>query len=171
MTKVDKLQAALDTGQLWRAKEILAGRIGSADFSPELCEQFGKLLLQMGDDLQAGKYLFLSGVRLTEYESAIRLYVRRYSRAGWQSLLGSFPAAARRAVWADMPQTVKNELREAGVPIRNESEAVGGDAAAAPIAPLGWRGCLTVIAVVLFGGFLISYLIVLVIESRAAGPR
>jgi hypothetical protein len=125
----------------------------------------------MGDDLEAGKYLFLSGVRRPEYESAIRLFVRRYSRAGWQSLLSSFPAAARCAPWADMPLTVKNELREAGVPIRNESEAVWGTLRRAPIAALGWRGCLTVIAVVLLVGFLLSYLVVLVIESRAAGPR
>lgn len=170
MTKADKLEAALGAGQLWRAKEILAGRIGSADFSPELCERFGQLLLRMGDDLQAGKYLFLSGVRQPGYEFAIRLFLRRYSRAGWQSLLSSFPAAARCAVWADMPQTVKNELREAGVPIRNESETVWGTLRQAPIAALGWRGCLTVIAVVLFVGFLLSYLIVLVIESKAAGP-
>jgi hypothetical protein len=171
MTKIDKVDAALDAGQLWRAKEILAGRIGSAEFSPELCERFGQLLLRMGDDLQAGKYLFLSGVRRPEYESAIRLFLRRYSRAGWQSLLGSFPAAARCAVWADMPQTVRNELRDAGVPILNQSDAVWGTARRAPTAARGWRGCLMVIAVVLFVGLLLSYLIVLVTESRTAGAR
>ena len=33
MTKVDKLELALDAGQLWPAKETLAGRIGSGDFT------------------------------------------------------------------------------------------------------------------------------------------
>lgn len=56
MTRPDKLKAALDAGELWRAKEILAGRMGGAPFSPALCEQLGQLMLQMGDVLAAGKY-------------------------------------------------------------------------------------------------------------------
>ena len=170
MTKPDKLKAALEAGELWRAREILAGRIGVAPFRPALCEQLGQVLLRMGDDLEAGKYLFLSGVRHPEYERAIQLFVRRYSRGGWQSLLGSLPAAARRAAWKDLPQTVTNELRELGVPIRGEAEALRETLERAP-ARASRRGCLTILVVALVIGVLVGYLAVLVSDWQAARAR
>ncbi len=71
----DAVAEALATGKLWRAKEILSGRIASQPFSPELYEQLGALLLRMGDDLAAGKFLLLSGVLMLLVVAAIGLLV------------------------------------------------------------------------------------------------
>lgn len=43
------------------------GSVGSGSFDPVLYEQLGQALLRMGDDVQAGRFLFLSGVRRPEY--------------------------------------------------------------------------------------------------------
>ena len=47
--KSDVVADALAAGKLWRAKEILSGRIASQPYSPALYEQFGALLLRIGD--------------------------------------------------------------------------------------------------------------------------
>lgn len=159
LNRIDKLEAALAAGQLWRAKEILAGRLGSGGFDATTCEQLGRVLLQMGDDLQAGKYLFLSGVRAPEYAGPIELFRRRHGRAGWQSLLGSLPASARRAAWADLPAALREDLRAAGVPqgagdetIRRSTERHALRRSAA--------GCATFLLVLLAAGLLISWFLV-----------
>ena len=60
MNKRNKLQTALSDGNLGRAREILSGRVKSSPFSSQLYEQFGAVLLQIGDYSEAGKFLFLS---------------------------------------------------------------------------------------------------------------
>jgi hypothetical protein len=114
-----------------------------------------RVLLQMGDDLQAGKFLFLSGVRTSEYQGAIELFVRRSNRGGWRSPLGAFPASARRASWADLPVQVRDDLRQA-VPPRPESEAVWAVAVRKPIEPASVLGCFAVIVALVVVGLLIS---------------
>ena len=63
MSPTDKqsVARAIESGQLWRAKEILGGRVGTLPFDAELYEQFGALLLRMGDDVQAGRKVAPSG--------------------------------------------------------------------------------------------------------------
>jgi hypothetical protein len=123
----DKLAEALNAGRLWRAKEILGGRIASQPYSPALYEQFGALLLRLGDDLQAGKFLFLSGVRQPAYEAAIELFIRRHSRTDWQNVVSAFPSAVRRCAWSELPQQrVAGEVRErAWLRVANERPACG----------------------------------------------
>lgn len=72
-----RVQAALSRGELWRAKEILQGAIATLKYDPLLYEQYGLILFQMGDLVEAGKYLFLSGQVKEEYETAINLYLKR----------------------------------------------------------------------------------------------
>jgi len=56
-----QLQKELDNNQLWRVKEILRSRISSEnDF--ELYFEYGKLLYQLYDYYEAGKYLFIGRV-------------------------------------------------------------------------------------------------------------
>jgi hypothetical protein len=66
--------------RLWRAKEILQGALSTFGYDTDLYEQYGQLLLLMGDDVEAGKYFFLSGVRKPEYREAIALFVNRHAR-------------------------------------------------------------------------------------------
>ena len=140
--KTDKLADALAAGRLWRAKEILAGRIGSGQYQPDLCEQLGLLLLRMGDDLQAGKFLFLSGQRRPEDQAAIDLFVRRHARGGRHALLAAFPAAVRRSSWSQLPPQVQTDLVAVGVPPRATDEPLWGTHRGHPGDELGLKGCL-----------------------------
>ena len=69
----------------------------------------------MRDDMEAGKYLFLSGRRQPEYESAIALVLARYRRSPG-NLVSRFPNAVRRNKWRDLPEQVRRDLETAGVP-------------------------------------------------------
>jgi hypothetical protein len=108
--------AAVGGGQLWRAKEILAGNLPRLGYNLELYEAYGVLLLRMGDLIEAGRFLFLSGAAEPEYDEAIRLYRDRLRKADWHVLVNSFPAAARLARLDGYPKTVQRELAQLGTP-------------------------------------------------------
>ena len=132
------VRAALDEGKLWRAKEILQGRVGSMPYSPALYEQYGAVLLAMDDRMQAGKYLFLSGARRSEYDAAIALFMERHGRRSQRQLVSSFPANARSLTLGRFPPNVRAALVEIGVtdredrpidaPARRVSAIIGGAA-------------------------------------------
>src|SRR5207244_2839830 len=58
-----RVDDALARGELWRAKEILRGRVASSHFDPVLFERYGEVLLAAADLFEAGKFLFLSPFR------------------------------------------------------------------------------------------------------------
>ncbi len=107
---------ALSDGKLWRAKEILQGSIHAQGYVPELYERYGQVLLEMRDLLEAGRYLFLSGVRREEYEDPISLFVARYTRRSPRHLYDAFPRAAKLKELCDYPEAVTETLRALGLP-------------------------------------------------------
>ena len=113
MVRVGK---ALSEGKLWKAKEILQGHVAAAKFDPALYEQYGLVLLEMGDLVEAGKYLFLAGKSRPEYIKAIDLYLSRHARSGWQNLHGTFPSRAKLLDLSEYPESVGHELRRQGYP-------------------------------------------------------
>ena len=86
---IERANKAIQEGQLWRAKEILSGNIGIREFEPELYQHYGELLLKIGDLIEAGKYLFLSGVRKPEYNESINLYVKKHTKKKHWNVFGS----------------------------------------------------------------------------------
>ena len=108
------IRAAVDAKEHWKAKERLQGRLSRQQFNPALFEAYGFVLLAMNDTLEAGKYLFLSGVRKPEYLSAINLYLDRYSRTSIQNIHHTFPKAAQAAAYRDYPTVVINDLAQRG---------------------------------------------------------
>ncbi len=109
----DKLAEALAAGHMWRAKEILSGRISSRAFDAHLYEQLGEVLLRMGDDLEAGRFLFLSGARKPAYAPAIALFLSRH--AGQGKMARALPRSARRCRWSDLPPQTRADLQAAGI--------------------------------------------------------
>lgn len=85
---LDRVEAEIAAGRLWRAKEILRGNIGSGRVDPAVLERYGRLLETLGEQLEAGKYLFLSGARLPAYGDAIQLFRRRHAKSGTAGLVG-----------------------------------------------------------------------------------
>jgi hypothetical protein len=162
--KRDPVADALAVGQLWRAKEILSGRVGSGVFDPELYERLGQVLLRMGDDLEAGRYLFLSGVRRAEYQASIDLYTQRHIKRRRRDLLATFPAAVRRLRWSDLPISVQEELVEAGVPRRANADLLWGLAHDRPKGA-GGAGCTLAVLLLLGLGLLASVVVVYFFES------
>jgi hypothetical protein len=110
----DKVDQAIEEGRLSRAKEILRGQISSSPYDPELYERLGTVLLRMGDDLEAGKYLLLSDRRRAEHQAAIALVLSRYQRSPG-NLIAAFPRAVRRSRWDDLSEVVRRDLAAAGV--------------------------------------------------------
>ena len=108
----ERVNAAIAERKLWRAKEILQGNIGKSGYDCRLFERYGEVLARMGDLVEAGKYLFLSGERKPEHEEAIGLYLARFTRNGPAHLLSTFPKAARLARLADYPEAVRRALEE-----------------------------------------------------------
>jgi hypothetical protein len=109
---------AVEEGELWRAKEMLVGGIGTRGYDLKLFQQLGEVLLQMHDLVEAGKYLFLCGKRNSRYDQAIDLYLQKYHK----SLLTTFPRPARLEKLeklAGYPESVREELHRQGLNSRN----------------------------------------------------
>ena len=115
MRTIERARAEIDRGRVWRAKEILQGSVRTLGYNLELYEEYGKLLLRMGDAPEAGRYLFLSGARKPEYHEAINLYLAKHGQSPAR-LFRSFPQKARLIVLATYPDTVENDLRQRGFP-------------------------------------------------------
>ena len=111
-----RVDEAIERGETWRAKEILRGNIGSASYDSQLYERYGRLLLDLGELVEAGKFFFLSGRRSPEYDQAIRVYLSRYPRGRPELLFYSFPSGARFRELHRYPLDVRRTLEERGLP-------------------------------------------------------
>ena len=113
---LDKAQKELENGNLWRAREILQGAIRSGRYDVRLFEMMGVVLLKMGDLPEAGRFLFLSGVRKPEYVEPIEIFLSRHRKKQWQEFFHVLPRTARLRTVSDYPHEVARILRERGFP-------------------------------------------------------
>ena len=158
--KQDRVAEAIGKGQLWRAKEILSGRVGTSPFDAELYEQFGILLLRMGDDVQAGRFLFLSGKRRPEYQPAIDLFLRKHAHGGRGDVFAAFPSQVRRRPWSELPAQVRQELEALRFGTPGAGGPVWGKLRFPKDQNPGLTGCLLGLLVVVGLAFLLSLVIV-----------
>ncbi|MBK9153233.1 MAG: hypothetical protein IPM25_03260 [Chloracidobacterium sp.] len=112
MKTLEKAEREIEKGRLWRAKEILQGSVSHATYNEDVFEKLGLVLLQMGDLPDAGKYLFLSGVRKPEYENAIGIFLEKHRNPF--NLFRTFPPSAKLRRLSDYPPQLAEELRELG---------------------------------------------------------
>lgn len=112
---IDRLEAEIAAGRRWKARELFQGRIGSEWPGPAACERYGVLLAELEDRVEAGKFLFLSGVRRPEYEDHISLFLSRHGRSGPRNLAAQFPKSFRRQRFVDLPAQLQTELIALGV--------------------------------------------------------
>ena len=117
MDLYQRVDEAVEKGEVWRAKEILRGNIASGSYDSQLYERYGMLLMELGELVEAGKYLFLSGRRSPEYARAIEVYLSRYPADRPEVLYHSFPSAARFGEQLSRyPLEVRRTLQERGLP-------------------------------------------------------
>jgi hypothetical protein len=110
-----RVEEQIQSGQLWRAKELLRGAIGLGRVDSSILERYGQLLESVGDRMEAGKYLFLSGVRRPEYAAPIDLFLSRHRRGGPKALVAQFPNAIRCRSLKELPGEVIDELANLGI--------------------------------------------------------
>ena len=110
-----RIDAEVSAGRTWRAKEILRGAIAGGRADPAILERYGRLLDSLGERVEAGKYLFVCGIRIPEYADAIALFRKRYSKLRGEELATQLPAAVRRLHFHELPLTLQRDLREIGV--------------------------------------------------------
>lgn len=154
-----RVRQAVEQGQLWRAKEILLGNSRHRGYDPVLFEHLGLVLQQMGDAVEAGKYLFLSGVRKSEYEAAIALFVNRYTRRDPLQLYHALPRPGRLARRDAYPPVVAAHLEQLGLPatLPLRTAAAGRDRGSSAILGLGCLLTLVVILLLAFIGFRVAW--------------
>ena len=111
----DRVEEALSNGKIWRALEILQGRIGSLPYDPECLEMYGKVLLQMGDKLKAGRFLFASGTESLEYKEAIDLFLQQNKATIGFDLWLLLPKSLRKVQLEKLPHKVQIELSIRGL--------------------------------------------------------
>jgi len=111
-----KVEAEISADRLWRAREMLQGSMAIYPTDVRVLESYGRLLDRLGDRVEAGKYLFLSGVRGADVDDAISLFISRHGKGHLNSLMNQFPREAKRAGLAAFPATVKVELEALGLP-------------------------------------------------------
>lgn len=116
MRTLEKAEKEVAKGNLWRAKEILQGAIPQAGYNFELFEKLGKVLLAMGNLPEAGRFLFLSGMRKPEYEESINIFLHKFRKNKPHDLLRGFPRKARLMTLSEYPVGVAQKLRELGFP-------------------------------------------------------
>ena len=115
-TLYDRVDEAIQRGEVWRAKEILRGNIRLRRYDADLFERYGRLLLDIGEMVEAGKYLFLSGRRSPEYEQAISVYLERHM-PNPEHMYFSFPRAARLNDIDEYPEKVRRRLESIDFPV------------------------------------------------------
>lgn len=146
---LDKARKELEQGNLWRAKEILQGAIRSGSYDVQLFETLGTVFLRMGDLPEAGRFLFLSGVRRPEYLESIEIFLSRHRRKKPHDFVYVLPRSARLRTTSDYPHEVAQVLRRIGFPevLKGENERVYLPQTRNSI--LEWITCGTIALVVL----------------------
>ena len=149
MNTIEKVERELAGGNLWRAKEILQGAIRSSGYNAETFEKLGIVFLQMGDLPEAGRFLFLSGVRKPEYEDSIDLFLSKYGKRKPNDFIHLIPRQARLKNLSDYPDVVAHKLRELGLPESFKPTRRYNARDAESSGTLFWITCVTIALVVL----------------------
>lgn len=90
---VRRAREAREAGQLWRARDVLAGHVeGSQD--PEALVELGEVLFEMGDLPRAGAVWFAAGATGPDVDAAIAAW-REQSHDDFAVMWAGLPASAR----------------------------------------------------------------------------
>ncbi|MCZ7454999.1 hypothetical protein ACQZ5D_23305 [Agrobacterium sp. 22-211-1] len=92
----EPVDQAISEKKLWRAKEILQGRLSHPEVDLALFQKYGEVLLEMNDLVEAGRMLFCSGARDERFKEAIGIFLSRSNRREPQRFLAQLPSSMRR---------------------------------------------------------------------------
>lgn len=113
-TKKEKWQIELEAGNSWRAKEILRSNI-RWNYDTKIYLVYGKILYDVKDYYEAGKYLFIAGEALDgEYKDAINIFLERHNRTDTYNFISNFPRRFVQEDFDNYPKSVQNYLQNRG---------------------------------------------------------
>ena len=135
MASYKNVDEALERGELWRAKEILRGRVASSQYDPVLFERYGAVLLAAADLFEAGKFLFLSGARTEAYAQAISVFLGRYATGRAAALFYALPRSVQKTDMTLWPTIAIDELRNLGIDVRALQRVSAQRVGAKPVLP------------------------------------
>ncbi len=144
---LQRAESEARAGRLWKAKEILCGGLRSYASDARLLESYGLLLDQLGDRVEAGKYLFLSGSRDPRFASVIELFLERHGKGHLNNVISQFPKQIRVRPIDELPPVVLAELKALGLPESKTSNATMSEA----LTPPEWRQTLTLVGCAIVG--------------------
>lgn len=108
---IQRAQAELSDGRLWRAKEILASSLSAYGYSREIYLAYANVLDQTGDHLEAGRFYLLSVDEPdVQQRQLMELFLKRYQKDDWMRLLLRFPKPARLGERSKYPTYLQNYL-------------------------------------------------------------
>jgi hypothetical protein len=116
--KRERARVLLDSGLPAEALLLLAGSCYGAGYDVDYFELLGRALLGCGQVDNAGRFLFLSGVRRSEYEAAIAGFLNKHNDPNnFRQLQSRLPMRVQ-VLWQlkQFPQIVASELRSLGWP-------------------------------------------------------
>lgn len=88
---LDRARADIDAGRLWKARDRLRGVVGSLPADQEALRLLGEVHLRMGDDPEAGRWLFLTERDDDAARAAVAAFTDRFA---FDQLLRQVPAYA-----------------------------------------------------------------------------
>jgi hypothetical protein len=146
---LDKARREIENGNLWRAKEIIQGAIRNESYDVELFEMMGTVLLRMGDVGEAGRFLFLSGVRKPEYRESIEIFLSRHGGKHAFDFVDLLPRRARLGTISEYPDEVAQVFREMEFPENLKERSAGRFIPQSRHETLLWITCGTIALVTL----------------------
>jgi tetratricopeptide (TPR) repeat protein len=104
-----RIENEINNNRIWKAKEILQGMIKSQPYDEELYYQYAKILYNLGDFVESGKYFLLSDTSSKEYKQAIDEFLKRYDA---QNYFSHFPRMFKKVPINNYPKNLKNLMIE-----------------------------------------------------------
>jgi hypothetical protein len=132
---VDDARAALDDGQAWRARDILAEHV-EHEHDPDAMALLGQVFHDMGDLPRAGAVWFAAGVKGPEVDRAVAAW-REQSRDDFAVMWRTLPASARQEPRARRVEALREkaialeptEVEDDDAPASDDDDEDGTDAA------------------------------------------
>ena len=150
-----RARSEVEAGRRWRAREILQGALRTHPTDTSVLEQYGRTLAELGDMVEAGKYLFLSGQRGAEVDPAIDVFLKRHGRGTLPNLVAQFPKGIRYADLGALPPVVTSDLERLGLPNETRKKRSAAQRAAS-VDALDVRHSLALIGCALIGIVLVA---------------
>ena len=108
-TLKNKVRQEKQNDRLWRAKEILQGAIASCPYDEELYFEYAKVLFELGDYLESGKYFLLTNTDEKEHHEAIGLFLSRHHN---ETCFFQFPRQFKKVELENYPKNLQNLLKK-----------------------------------------------------------